>query len=46
MDKKIEKIENDITVIVPIYNIDKELFKNAIISLQEQYVLPEEVISN
>lgn len=41
MSKKTKKVGNDITVIMPVWNIDEKLFKNAITSLQEQYELPE-----
>lgn len=40
---KIEK-NNDITVIIPVYNVDEKLFVNAITSLKEQFEKPQEVL--
>jgi glycosyltransferase involved in cell wall biosynthesis len=38
------KIKNDITVIIPVYNLTKEAFSNAITSVQKQIVQPEKLM--
>jgi glycosyltransferase involved in cell wall biosynthesis len=42
MDKK--KINNDITVIIPVFNVNLTLFNNAITSLKQQFEVPQEVL--
>lgn len=42
MSKK--AIKNDITVIIPVFNLNKTLFNNAITSLKRQIELPQEVL--
>ena len=42
MNKKQEK--NDITVIIPVFNVDKTLFQNAITSIIDQFEQPDELL--
>jgi len=41
---KNKEMGNDITVIIPVFNIDSELFTNAIDSIKAQIELPDEVL--